>query len=674
MNPVRLLVSVLGCAALLPAAAQPAAAPEAAALAGMAPYRPQEQVTGTLRLWGHGSTKIDFMGRLVRAWEADFNRFQPGVRFDYRMYGTASAIGALYTGAGDIALMGEEIFPFESRAYEKARHGPPASVEIATGSLDVRNFDFAQMVFVNRDNPLSGLTLAQLDAVFGTEHRRGEPRNFRTWGDLGLTGEWADQPIHLYGWAFDNDFWIYLQQAVFGGSHRWNNSMREYAHIPRPDGTIYDAGQQILEALAKDRYGLALSNRRYLNPGVKALALAARAGGPYFAATKETMINREYPLTRIIPAVYNRAPGERLEPAVREFLRYLVSREGQAVVVRDAEYLPLNPAAAREQLAKLDDGPPGAAVAPPPPAPPAGALRIAGDDRLGPVIQLWERDFAALHPEARFANDLLGTSTGMAGLYSGTADLAFLGRRIDPVETMAFAWVFRYQPLGIDVATGSLTTPGDAPALVAFVHAGNPLERLTLAQLDGLFGCEHRRGPANLRTWGDLGLTGPRAGRPVHLYFYDVESGRAIFFRDTVLQGSRKWNWDELKEFAGGRKADGSRRDPDQEILAALAADPDGLAVANLEPVAGVKPLALATDPAGPDSAPTEANLRAGSYPLARTVAAYVNRPPGQPVPPLLRKFLEFILSPAGQGDLDRAGDFLPLAPPRIQAGLRTLQ
>jgi phosphate transport system substrate-binding protein len=329
-----------------------AADPAEAAAQAMPPYRPEVQVTGTLRLWGHGSTKTDFMRRLVNRWEAGFARFQPGVSFDYRMYGTASAIGALYAGAGDLALMGEEIFPFEEAAYERAMHRPPRSIEIATGSLDVRNFDFAQMFFVHRDNPLSGLTLTQLDAAFGTEHRRGAPRNARTWGDLGLTGRWADRPIHLYGWSLDNDFWIYLGAALLGGSHRVNCDLHEYAHIYRADGTIYDAGQQILEALARDPDGLALSNIRYPNPAVKALALAGE-DGIYRPATRATLIDRSYPLTRIIPAVFNGVPGEPMDPKLREFLRYLLSREGQEDIAQDGEYLPLNPEAAARERGKL---------------------------------------------------------------------------------------------------------------------------------------------------------------------------------------------------------------------------------------------------------------------------------------------------------------------------------
>ena len=316
-------------------------------------YQPQRKVAGVIRLWGHGSFRRDFMGKLVKHWEEGFARYQPDVRFEYRMYGTASSIGALYAGVGDIAIRGEEIFPFETSAFERVLGYPPFSVDIATGSLDVQNMDYAQVFFVNKDNPLSQLTLAELDAIFGDEHRRG-PKNIRTWGELGLRGPWARQRIHVYGWSIDDDFSFYLQTAVLAGSHHWNCELKEFRRITRPDGTVVDAGLQILDALAHDPYGIAVSNLRYANPQVKPLALAVRPGGSYVAATKENLVHRSYPLTRIIPAVINRAPHTPIDPKVKEFLLYILSRDGQADIVREGGYLPLSAESVREQRKKLE--------------------------------------------------------------------------------------------------------------------------------------------------------------------------------------------------------------------------------------------------------------------------------------------------------------------------------
>jgi len=328
--------------------------PEHAALTGLPHYKPQEAVSGTIRLWGHGAPILDFMGMLVKSWEEGFQKFQPGVRFEYDMYGTASAMGALYAGKGDIAILGQEIYRFETAAFERVKHYPPTEIEIATGSVDVRNFDFAIGVFVNKDNPLSRLTLQEIDAIFAY-HEGGTATNIETWGQLGLTGDWADKPIHLYGWYEADIFSTFVERAALQGSHQWRCGMKEYKHIHRPDGTIYDSGQQILDDLAKDRYGIALSNLRYIkDDAVKPLELARSAAGPYYAATKETLINRQYPLGRIIPAEIDRRPGQPIDPAVREFLRYILSREGQEDIVRNGKYLPMQPEAAKRELEKLN--------------------------------------------------------------------------------------------------------------------------------------------------------------------------------------------------------------------------------------------------------------------------------------------------------------------------------
>ncbi len=292
------------------------------------------------------------MGRLVDAWIAGFTRYQPRVKFENHMYGTASAIGALYTGAADIAILGEEISPAASTAFRREKHYAPTRIQIATGSLDVNYFDYAHMIFVNRDNPIKGLTLEQLDGIFGAEHRRG-PRNLRSWGDLGLKGQWAHRPIQPYGWQVGADFSLFFSKAVLQGSHRWNGRLKEFSNADRADGSVYDRGQQILDALAKDPAGIAISNVRFANPRVRVLPLARDRGGPYFMPTQTNLIAQTYPLVRIIPAFVDVRPGQPMDPRVREFLRYILSREGQQALVDDSGYLPLGAHAIHRQLEKL---------------------------------------------------------------------------------------------------------------------------------------------------------------------------------------------------------------------------------------------------------------------------------------------------------------------------------
>jgi phosphate transport system substrate-binding protein len=137
------------------------------------------------------------------------------------------------------------------------------------------------------------------------------------------------------------------------GSHRWNCDLREFAHIYRPDGTIYDSGQQILDALAKDPFGIAVSNIRYAGANVRALALAQTPARPYYGVNSQTLIDGTYPLTRRIPAVIDRAPGMPIDPKLREFLRYLLSQDGQRVILLDHRYLPLSADAATREQRKL---------------------------------------------------------------------------------------------------------------------------------------------------------------------------------------------------------------------------------------------------------------------------------------------------------------------------------
>ena len=316
------------------------------------PYRPEQSATGTLRVWGHGSPTNDFMGELVRSWQQGFRRYQPGIEFDNRMYGTASAIGALYADQGDLAILGREIRPFEVSAFERVRGYPPLGIDIATGSLDVRNFDFALVVFVNRDNPILRLTIPELEAIFGCG-RRSTAGVIRTWSGVGVKGEWAGRAIHPYGSRISGGFAVFFQDVVLHGSGRWNPEMKEFFDVRQGDGSLLDSGQQVVDAVGNDRDGIGISSLHYANPQAKPLALGVGGLSDAYAATRDTLIERTYPLTRIIPAFIDRAPDKPVNPAIKEFLRYILSREGQQDIARDGRYLPLSGAVVREQLRKL---------------------------------------------------------------------------------------------------------------------------------------------------------------------------------------------------------------------------------------------------------------------------------------------------------------------------------
>ena len=287
-----------------------------------------------------------------------------------------------------------------------------------------------------------------------------------------------------------------------------------------------------------------------------------------------------------------------------------------------------------------------------------GVLRVAGNPEMTAVVARWSVAFQKQHPRVRIETHLTGSDTGMAMLYTGKADLALLGRSPTLSEIQAFEWIFRYKPAQVEILTGSLDQAGKSPAPVLFVHRDNPLASLTLAQLDAIFGTEHRLAPADIRTWGQLGLTGEWADKPIHLYAPDAMSGTGRFFRHVVLNDSRMMNWAQLTEFSDRDVPREATHDAGRQIIAALARDRYGLAVVSFAFASDqVKPVAVETVSATRDT------LIARQYPLTRTVSACFNRKPGTPADPLVLEFLRYILSREGQREVTPGDGYLPLTP-----------
>ena len=303
------------------------------------------------------------------------------------------------------------------------------------------------------------------------------------------------------------------------------------------------------------------------------------------------------------------------------------------------------------------------AALPPPVDPPdaAGVLRLAGAAELRPLVARWQAAFQKKNPAARFELQLTGSDVAIAALTTRRADIALLGREFAAQEGKAFEWIYRAKPAAIEIATGSLGVPGRSPALVVFVHRDNPLTQITLAQLDAAFGNERLRGAsAVIRTWGALGLGGAWRDRPIHLYAPDTEDGTGRFFRSAVLNDSRLLAWENLREFSDTKpnpKTHTVTHDAAKKILAALAADPLGLAVAGAAPDdLRVKSLAVG------GVAATRETVIARTYPLSRPIYAYVNRAADAPLALKVREFLAYVLSTEGQAEIARAGDYLPLS------------
>jgi phosphate transport system substrate-binding protein len=184
------------------------------------------------------------------------------------------------------------------------------------------------------------------------EYARGPEANLRTWGQLGATGEWADKPINVYGLNLRYHQATEIADRLLKASDKWNEHLRIYANFVSPEGKLE---RSLTDDLAKDRYGIAYiaAPTKNLPPGLKIVALAQTPAGPYVPYTMETVHNRTYPLYDEIFMYVDQAKDKSIDPKVREFLRFIVSREGQAAVMRDGKYLPLTAEVAREQLNKL---------------------------------------------------------------------------------------------------------------------------------------------------------------------------------------------------------------------------------------------------------------------------------------------------------------------------------
>lgn len=309
---------------------------------GVPIYRPQAQVSGTIRIWGSPQD-----GWLIEELEAGFRQYQSRVRFQETLHGPESSFAAVYMDVADIAFMAREIrVPLERMAFEWVHHYPPFEIEIANAGLGAaRGIDSPEVdlaFFVNGANPLSCVTLQQLDDIFAADHRRGGD-DIRRWGGLGLTGAWANRPIHVYGPRLREISSIYVRHSVLEGSRMWNPGYR----------IVAGGWSEILQSVARDPEGIGFAPPQPGNQGVKALRVAASTQSPCYALTAHTAEARTYPLIRTIDVALDRPPGTPIRPAVREFLRFILSRGGQRIVASDGAYLPLSAASVRRQLRRL---------------------------------------------------------------------------------------------------------------------------------------------------------------------------------------------------------------------------------------------------------------------------------------------------------------------------------
>ena len=328
-------------------------------------YVPKQQMTGTIRIWGNNYLAD---GELGQYWVEEFKKFQPGITLEFHLPTGAIAVSALAAGVADLGMNYKATLT-DRLIFEQAFHYPLTEITAVTGSFDVYGWGPAGIIVVHRDNPLTQISVKQLDGVFGSErtggyvgsvwhteypYSRGAKENIRTWGQLGLTGEWADKPIHVGGQNLSSGAMLQFSNEVLGGSLQFVDGYRAYTNYITTNGKMNSWSTQVQREVAKDRYAVFYASPLTLSPDMKELAIQAREGGPFVKRTLETVRDNSYPLSHHAFFYLSRKPGEPVDPKVNEFLHFVLSQEGQEQVQREGRYLPLTGATVREQLKKLE--------------------------------------------------------------------------------------------------------------------------------------------------------------------------------------------------------------------------------------------------------------------------------------------------------------------------------
>ena len=308
---------------------------------GVPAYKPAAALSGHLQ-----SVGADTMETLMQYWIGDFQKLYPGVKIDMEAKASGTAGPALTEGKADLGPVAREMLPAEEQQFEKRFGYQPCAVRVAGGSYRTPGKTHAIAFFVNEKNPVEKLSFAQLDAIFSSTRKRGY-KEVTKWGDVGLTGDWADKPIHLWGLIRPNGIAHFLQDRVLNGGE-WKSGIEERTTV----GSLaaLDATNQ---GVAKDPYAIGYAGFGNTMPGVKTVALAEASAGPYYKGTFEEVLDQKYPLSRVIYIYVNKAPGQPLDPKVREFLKFVLSAQGQDEVVKEGIFLPLPASIVKEELAKL---------------------------------------------------------------------------------------------------------------------------------------------------------------------------------------------------------------------------------------------------------------------------------------------------------------------------------
>ena len=293
---------------------------------GLMPYKAVSGVSGNI-----SSIGSDTLNNLMTLWAETFNKFYPNAKIQIEGKGSSTAPPALISGTAQLGPMSREMKGTEVDQFEKRYGYKPTPIRTSVDAL---------AVFVNKDNPVKCLTIAQADAIFSKSRRQGHKEDITTWGQVGLTGEWASRPISLYGRnSASGTYGFFKEHSLKNGDFK--DSVKEQP-----------GSASVVQGVTADRYGIGYSGIGYATAGVRAVPLAEKEGGKCVEATAENSYSGSYPLARFLYVYVNRAPGKGLDPLTREFMKLVVSKQGQEVVIKDG-YFPIPASIAKEELGKV---------------------------------------------------------------------------------------------------------------------------------------------------------------------------------------------------------------------------------------------------------------------------------------------------------------------------------
>ena len=273
----------------------------------------------------------DTLNNLMTLWAEDFNSFYPNINIQIQGAGTSTAPPALAEGTSNFGPMSRTMRDSEVAAFEEAHGYPPTMVRVAIDVL---------AVYVNRDNPIEGMTIPQVDAVFSSTRRCGHGEDITRWGQLGLDGAWTNRDITLYSRnAVSGTYGYFRQHALCDGDFK--DAINEQP-----------GSASVVQGVTESLNGIGYSGIGYLTAGVRAIPLAHDEDSVMAEPSAENAASGDYPLARFLYLYVNKHPNEELQPREREFLRMVLSRQGQEVTVRDG-FIPLPEAVAAQERAKL---------------------------------------------------------------------------------------------------------------------------------------------------------------------------------------------------------------------------------------------------------------------------------------------------------------------------------